>query len=84
MNCSAQHFVAVVASWAASVLEPHQHPLHHHKQQQQPPHQPPVFDSVSYAFHHSPPGGGEAQAAQDAARESAAQCGEAPYVLFLS
>lgn len=39
-----------------------------------------MFPSVSYAFHHSPPGGGEVQAAQDAASESAAQCADAPYV----
>ena len=92
MDCSAQHFVATVASWLASVLRPEAAPHHgssSKKRKERAKHghnddeaelDGSVFASASYAFHHSPPGAGEVQAAQAAAAESDAQCAGIPYV----
>ncbi|TFJ86298.1 hypothetical protein NSK_002506 [Nannochloropsis salina CCMP1776] len=66
LNCSAQHFVAVVASWLVTASTPStsQNPL-----------QFPTYLSFNYTMHHSPPSLGEKAAAAEALAESQTQCG---------
>jgi len=73
MNCSAQHFVAVVGSWLASVAE-----ASSSSSPSSSSSSPPSSLSFSYAFHHSPPSPGEVAAAAQAATEAQAQCGDVP------